>query len=190
VPRAPISSIWPDGLSNWELQLAEEVVDRFLYSRPGMRQEREDLIQDCLEHWLRQRSRFDPSRGASPKTFMRRVLEHRLADVAARQRAAKRGSDERPLSLDRPIREGSPTALGEVLPASGQGEDDLLRAIAVGMAEGRLSPRQRAIARALADGMPKSELARHLHLARSTVYEELARIKAIYRDEGLDEFLP
>jgi RNA polymerase sigma factor (sigma-70 family) len=188
VPRAPISSIWPGGFSDWELDLAADVVRRFLrtHARPDV--EREDLVQDCLEHWLRQRRRYDPSRGASPKTFMRRVLERRLADIADHHTAAKRGSGERALSLDRPFGEG-PTDLGDSLAAPVEDEDALLLRIAIEQAGKRLTARQRAIVEALWSGTPKAELARHLEVARSTLYAELARIESIYRDEGLNAFL-
>ena len=53
----------------------------------------------------------------------------------------------------------------------------------------RLSLGQRRLALGLEAGMSMSEIGRLLDLPRGTLCDELERIRKIFRDEGLEEFL-
>ncbi|MEX2245100.1 MAG: sigma-70 family RNA polymerase sigma factor [Dehalococcoidia bacterium] len=187
MPSAPTTRPWPDdGLSDWEITTAHDAVRRFLSTRRELRDEHDDLVQECLLHWLRRRERYDPRRGASPKTFMKRVLDRKLLDLEDERRAAKRGGGARELSLDAEM-DGSSLNLGDQLADPGDSEERRLLRMALSTAGARLNRRQRAIVRRLPGS--RLEIARGLGITRSTLYEELRRIRDIYRDEGLDAFL-
>ena len=52
-----------------------------------------------------------------------------------------------------------------------------------------LSPRQRELTQALRFGATMAEASRLLGTPRSTLYDELERIRKIFFDEGLQEYL-
>ena len=74
-------------LTSEEIQLVGSIVAGFVSTRPWLLEERDDVVQECLEHWLRQRARYDAGRGASRATFMRRVLGRHLLDLETRRSA-------------------------------------------------------------------------------------------------------
>lgn len=174
-----------DGLAEWQLRVAEGAVRRFLATRPGLAGEREDLVQDVLEHWLRRRGLYDATRGASPQTFMRHLVERHLLDIEGRGTAAKRGGGQRQASLDAPLDEESGETLGDLRADPSSDPDGWLLKSAIRAANGRLRERERRIVEALARGYTKAEVARLLRISRRHLYEDLARIKDIYRDAGL-----
>jgi RNA polymerase sigma-70 factor (ECF subfamily) len=129
---------------------------------------------------------------------MRRVLRAKLLDIERRERAAKRGGYSQPLSLDAPAVPGGTqdtTSLGALLPDDDpeRTPDQLVDRLAlrslIERAVSRLSPRQRRIVQERGSGTTMAELSRLLAVPRPTLYDELERIKAVFRDEGLEEFL-
>ena len=106
-------------LADWEIALVRFLVDDFLSSRtaiPGF--EADDLVQECLLHWWSQRQRYNETRGASKKTFMRRVVKAKLIDIERTMKAGKRGGGHHPLSLDAPLSHepGEERTLGDTVP--------------------------------------------------------------------------
>lgn len=53
--------------------------------------EEDDLLQDCMLHWLRVRGGLDLATVRNPAAFMRRVLENKLRDLARNAHTEKRG---------------------------------------------------------------------------------------------------
>jgi RNA polymerase sigma-70 factor (ECF subfamily) len=177
--------------------LARQVVRDFLASRqPFEVLTLEDLLQECLVHWWSQRRRYRQERGASRATFMRRVLRAKLLDIERGERAAKRGGHAAPLSLDAvpgPAEDG--LTLAELLPdddptgSPEQAAERLALRAHLECALPLLSGRQRRLVEALGSGRSMSEIGRLLRVPRSTLYDELERIKRVFRDEGLEGFL-
>lgn len=193
------SSARPNRLESWELDVAAQVVYLFLASRPFFGSPTvspEDLVQDCLLHWLRQRHRYRLNRGASLQTYMRRVLERFLLDLERKSKAQKRGSGTQPLSLDFTAPEEDEDAnLADLIAdadSAVQPEERLLhreRSQRIRRAVLRLSQRQQLLAAGLAEGKSISEMSQLLGVHRDTLYADLRRIKAIFQDDGLAEFL-
>ncbi len=146
-----------------------------------------DLLQECLHHWWSRRDRYDERRGASRKTFLRIVVGAKLLDLARGWKAENRGAGLRPLSLDTPISpddlEG-PT-LAEMLPAQEDMGSDVAAVADWNKLIARLSDRQRRIIAGVSTGMTKTDLSRQFRISRDTLYEELKRIRQVFRDEGL-----
>jgi len=177
----------PDSFEPWEIALIDAVVWDFLKTRkPSPFLQFEDLVQEVLQHWWTQRGRYRAERGASPRTYLRKLANRKLIDLEREQNAAKRGGGQRPLSLDAPVGDDDASTLGSLLEAGQQPER--LQA-ALNRARAKLSSRQRRIVVALDVTASKSEAARLADVSRDTLYAELASIRDVFRDEGLDEFL-
>lgn len=175
------------------------MVDDFLATRVSFAAlDRDDLVQEGLLHWWRQRFLYSPARGASVETFMRRVLKAKLLDLAERETAAKRGGYSRPLPLDAPI---SGSDRDEPLtPADVLRDEDLendpevaaertARRELVDRALRLLEPRQRLVADGLLSGRTMSEISAMLGVPRPTLYDERDRIEQVFRNEDLQEWL-
>ncbi len=166
-----------------EIELAGAIVASFVSTRPWLREERDDLAQECLEHWLRQRGRYEPTRGASRATFMRRVLDRRLLDIEEKRTAEKRGGGAAAQSLDE--QDATQASVLDSLGSADDTEADALAAVALEDIRARLTPDQLALADALISGWSMSDIARTAKQARSTLYLDLRRIREVFRDEGL-----
>ena len=178
----------PNDFEPWELDLIRSLVLDFLSTRSeSLGFEHDDLVQECSVHWWRRRDEFDTERGASRSTFLRRVVRSKLMDIERAWKAKKRGEGQRPLSLDAPTSpddfEG-PT-LAEVLRARGELGSDVAAALDRQRLTAYLSLRQREIIAGVTAGLTKGELSRRLGVSRDTLWEEMGRIRQVFRDEGL-----
>jgi len=181
-----------DGLPQREVDIIRHVVRDFLSTRqPHPALEQEDLAQECLLHWWLQRPRYTPSRGASLETFLRRVVKAKLLDLERGARAEKRGSGRQADSLDRPLNEEEPDAntLGDTVADAADTEGEATLRVSLEAARSRLSPRQRQLLEGLLEEYPMTHLSQRLGVPRATLYDELERIRRIFRDEGLHQFL-
>ena len=174
-------------LAPWEIELANAIVSGFVATRPWLREERNDLVQDCLEQWLRRRADYDASRGASAKTFMRRVLERHLVDLERARTAEKRGSGDSPVSLYE--EDDAQDRLHDLVANGEDTERAAVWAVAFDRARARLAPEERVILEALLQGHRMTDLPQVTGRARSTLYLELQRVRDAFRDEGLDGFV-
>lgn len=184
----PTFSAEDDGLPAGEIAIVGYVVRDFLSTRsPHPDLEFDDLVQEALLHWWTQRPRYSSQRGASLATFLRRVVKAKLLDIERIIKAQKRGGGRRALSLDQSLDDEDLDAdtLGEVLADSADTDGEATARIALDQALSHLSPRQRQLISGLEAGYSMSQLSRALRLPRTTLYDELNRIKQVFRDEGL-----
>ena len=142
-------------------------------------------------HWWSRRDRYDERRGASRETFLRSVVQAKLRDLARGWRAAKRGSGQRPLSLDAPMSDDDPDGptIGEMLPSQERLEADLAGVLDLRQITSHLSERQREIIAGVTAGMTKTALSTRLDISRDTLHRELKHIQQVFRDEGLADHL-
>jgi RNA polymerase sigma factor (sigma-70 family) len=188
-----------DGLDKWEIAVAKKLVNEFRRrSRILVRDEFDDLVQDCLLHWIGVRRRIAPDPDNPPVGYMAQVLRNKLTDLMREQGTEKRAGDLGMVSLDATV-DGSEDGmtLAESLDASESahsGEDgtthrhhirmDLLRALA------RLTPAQQRLCLMLGEeGLSIKEAAERLRIPRGTLYEEIKRIRQVFADFGLDDYL-
>lgn len=181
-----------EGLQPWEIELAQDVVRGFLAPRaPFPALDFDDLLQECLLHWWTQRERYREERGASRGTYMRRILNAKLVDLTREANASKRGGGRIAHSLDRDAEETEEEglALGDLVPSRVdiEAESSLRIDLRSGMA--LLTKRQRLVVRALAAGWQTTDISRRSGLSRDTLYEELRRIRQVFQDAGLEEYL-
>lgn len=127
---------------------------------------------------------------------MRRVLGAKLRDIEEREIAAKRGGWSRASSLEGLVSaslESGQLTLYDTIPHSAPTPDEetirnSLRAH-IDEVVRRLTPRQQEMTRRLRAGWSMSELSRHLRIPRPTLYDDVGRIRKVFKDEGLDDFL-
>jgi len=187
-----------NGIQQWEIAVAKKLVGEFRRrSRRLEREEFDDLLQDCLTHWVEVRARLTPSADDPPIAYMARVLRNKLTDLIREQGATKRGGDLDTVSLDAAFEDddNAPTladlidgatsgAAGET--TAGDGRDariDIARAMK------NLTPRQRRLCALLGEeGLSIKEAAARLRIPRGTLYEEIKRIRKVFADHGLGDY--
>ena len=172
----------------WEIAVARSVVGRFLAAHPGFQgHEKEDLIQECLIHWFRHRDTYDPKRGAARTTYMGAILERRLAEIMRGELTDLRRVNQTAVSLDEPLGdEPEAKSRGDSIPAP----DEIApteQALDIACAMANLSPAQRALCDLLSQELPMTEIADMLDRSRSTLYDEIKRIRKLFIDAGLDD---
>lgn len=153
----------------------------------------EDLLQECLIHWFFIKDKYRADAGASERTFLNRVTRHRLVDISRVKGAYKRKSNYMSESLDGMNEEKGTNAKKEKALMVEQrvieeiNSADLPDALASAMAG--LTFRQKQICRWLSEGMSLVKAGEKMGIPRTTLQEEVKRIREVFRKEGLDEYL-
>ena len=185
-----------DGLQQWEIAVAKKLVGEFRRrSRRLEREEFDDLLQECLVHWIEVRGRLGPSSDGPPIAYMTRVVRNKLLDMLREQGATKRGGDVETLSLDAALGDDddAPTFTDLIDAASigMAGEDTKDRDVRIDIARAMqtLTPRQRRLCAMLGEeGLSIKEAAARLRIPRGTLYEEIRRIRKVFADHGLGDY--
>ena len=186
-------------LQQWEIAVAKKLVGEFRRrSRRLEREEFDDLLQECLTHWIEVRGRLAPEPDGPPVAYMARVVRNKLTDMIREQGATKRGGDADTVSLDAPVNESddAPT-FADLVDAttsapSGEGHpiDRNDARIDIARALRQLTPRQRRLCALLGEeGLSIKEAAERLRIPRGTLYEEIKRIRKIFAEHGLEGYL-
>jgi RNA polymerase sigma factor (sigma-70 family) len=186
-------------LQQWEIAVAKKLIGEFRRrSRSPEREEFDDLLQECLMHWIevRRKLRADPE--GPPIAYMATVVRNKLTDLFRERDAAKRAGDYDAVSLDAPTGDSddAPT-FADLLDAarsrnasSDHGLDPGDARIDVAKALRNLTPRQRRLCELLGEeGLSIKEAAEKLRIPRGTLYEEINRIRKIFADQGLGDYL-
>ena len=184
-------------LAQWEIAVAKKVVGKLRrQSRSLGREDFDDLMQECLAHWIVARRKLDPDPGGPPIAYMTRVIHNKLLDLAREREAEKRHGDLETISLDQPVGESEDApSLAQVLDVGFESEadrDDALDArdarIDLARALGKLTDAQLRLCQLLGEeGPPIKEASERLRIPRGTLYEEIKRIRKVFADHGLDD---
>ena len=176
-----------------EVAVAKHLVKEFRETRSCLRRDdAEDLLQECLIHWLSIRDGYDPARGASHNTFMGRVVRNKLRDFIREREADKRKLTYTAVSLSQPSADDEDSAISEVKLADERPSGYSQVSLRMDLTEAlrKLTPKQRKLCHLLKDdGLNIKEVSQCLDTPRSTIYDELKRIRKIFLKEGLDEYL-
>lgn len=187
------------GLQKWEIAVTKKLVGEFRRrSRRLAREEFDDLVQDCLAHWIVVRRKLAPDPDTPPVAYMAQVIRNKLTDLMREQSAGKRAGELDALSLDAAV-DGSEDGmtLAEVLagseaaqPTDEGGVDRHHARIDLARAMERLTPVQRRLCQMLGEeGLSIKEAAERLRIPRGTIYEEIKRIRKVFADQGLGDYL-
>ena len=188
-----------EGLQRWEIAVTKKLVGEYRRrSRSLAREEFDDLMQECLAHWIAVRRKLPPDPDAPPVAYMAQVIRNRLTDLIREQAADKRAGEQDALSLDAAL-DGSEDGmtLAELLADSESAQpvdpgavDHHHVRIDIGRALGRLTPVQRQLCQMLGEeGLTIKEAAERLRIPRGTLYEEIKRIRKVFADQGLGDYL-
>ena len=188
-----------EGLQRWEIAVTKKLVGEYRRrSRSLAREKFDDLMQECLAHWIVVRRKLPPDPDAPPVAYMAQVIRNKLTDLIREQAADKRSGEQDALSLDA-SHDGSEdgVTLAELLAdnESAQADDpgavDRRHArIDIGRVLERLTPGQRQLCRMLGEeGLSIKEAAERLRIPRGTLYEEIKRIRKVFADQGLGDYL-
>jgi RNA polymerase sigma factor (sigma-70 family) len=171
----------------------KRVVDAFLRTHPPIPGfDRDDLYQEGRLAWLLAEDTYRLDGGASRATYIGRCVTNHLRDLARRAAAQRRGGGRRTISLDVPVTEdGDPLIdlLADSSPTPPEEVESSNLASRLTALRERLGVRQRAVFDGLSREQPIAGLARDLGVSRDTLYEDLRRIRAVARDEGLEDDL-
>jgi RNA polymerase sigma-70 factor (ECF subfamily) len=187
------------GLANWEIATAKKLVSEYRRKHRILeREEFEDLMQECLAHWIVARRRIPPEPDPRPPvSYMAQVLRNTLTDMVREMTADKRAGDPGALSLDASL-DGTEDGitLGEVLAdeqadPAGSGDVDSRHArIDLSRVMALLTPAQQRLCQLLGEeGLSIKEAAERLRIPRGTLYEEIKRIRRIFDQQGLGNYL-
>ena len=188
-----------EGLQRWEIAVTKKLVGEFRRrSRSLEREEFDDLMQECLAHWIVVRRKLAPDPDAPPVGYMAQVLRNKLTDLIREREADKRAGEKEALSLDAAL-DGSDDGLtlADLLAEEESAQQDEAGAvdrhharIDIGRALARLTPVQRQLCRMLGEeGLTVKEAAERLRIPRGTLYEEIKRIRRVFADQGLGDYL-
>lgn len=172
---------------NWEIKVAKDLIRKLQKRHKRLkREDLDDLLQECLIHWLEIRDSYKPSREVSRKTFMAHVIWNKLNNIFKAQSRDKRKALFHTVPIDA-LPEGKFPGLvsissKEILQSAL--ESDLSKAYQ------KLTPKQREICRLIGEeGVSPTEAGRRLKIDRSTAYRELGRIRKIFTKAGLKAYL-
>jgi RNA polymerase sigma-70 factor (ECF subfamily) len=179
---------------SWELAIAKRLVNDYRKEWKCLEREGfDDLLQECLMHWLEVRDGFDSGRDASKQTFMARVIRNKLGNIIEKATAEKRKTIYESISLDAPLSddEGELTLKDRIVDTksdSPRTEADLKADIS--KAYQKLTAQQQKLCRLLGEeGLSVTEASREMKRHRRHLYREIARIRDIFEKEGLKDYL-
>ena len=176
----------------WEVAIAKKLSSEFLAQHSWLKVlYLDDLVQECLVQWYLARHTYQQGQGASPQTYMAKVVRHRLHNILEEHLAEKRRADRSAMSLETPVGEGEEErTLKEVIPAAEESIEhaaslrlDLERALE------KLTPLQRKLCTLLWQGYGVTEISAILNKPRPTIYDEMKRIRKVFTGVGLEEYL-
>ena len=184
---------YEDVFEDWEVAVAKNLIDDFRQMQPCLRREGfEDLLQECLTRWFFVRNDYDPVREASPQTFMGRVVRNKLTDIIREQRADKRKVNHLTVSLDEPSGDNDDSCALEDTIADKNPEFCVQVDLKIDLPTvlDKLTLKQKELCHLLGEaGLNIKQVSDHLGTPRSTIYDEIERIRKIFQKEGLQKYL-
>ena len=189
----------PEAVDEYAVQLikykAKQLVGRVGFTES----DREDLEQEMLLDLLRRLPKYNPKR-AQRNTFIARVVEHKIATIIESQKAGMRDYRLCRCSLNDRFEdeEGGSVERMETI-----NQEDYLRrtgkfarpawelrdlSLDVQKAIEKLPPELRELCERL-DTDTVTEISRDTGIPRGTIYESIKKLRAIFEDAGLKDYL-
>jgi len=183
----------------WELAITRKLIGEFRARWRSLEQDEfEELMQECLVHWLSVRRELDPTRGAVRSAFMATVVRNKLMDLVRERESGKRKATYNSVSLDELLgdEKDSLTLLDIVDEARLHDGDDYAGALGnearadIFKAMKRLTPLQQRLCKLLGcEGLSVQDVSRKLGIPRATIYDHLKRIRKSFAELGLQYYL-
>jgi RNA polymerase sigma factor (sigma-70 family) len=182
-----VGLFYGDLFADWEIAIAKSLIRKFQESYPWIKGlDFDDLLQECLFHWYLHRGSYRQGKGASAKTYMAKVLKNQLQLMLREQQADKRKIIHEAISLEVPVGEGE-TTLADLIADNQSPADDSIR-LDVEAIVRTLTPLQREVCNLLAQEYSVKKVAELLGKPRSTIRDEIKRIREIFSQRGLKDY--
>jgi RNA polymerase sigma-70 factor (ECF subfamily) len=185
---------------SWEIAIAKKSVNQFREKYTYLKRvEFNDLLQEVLIHWYLNKDKYDSNRDASINTFMAKIVENKLTDILREVKTDKRTLNYQTISLDQPLDDDENcSTLSDLV-----SEDDILSRsntlspflkiqlkVDLSRALLKLNSRQKKICNLiLSEDLNVSELSLCLNTPRTTIFDEIKRIRKIFEKEQLKDYL-
>ncbi|MDY6903826.1 MAG: sigma-70 family RNA polymerase sigma factor [Thermodesulfobacteriota bacterium] len=191
-----------EGIDKYAVQLIKYKA-RQLVGRVGFTEsDRDDLEQELMLDLLRRLPKFNPAR-AQRNTFIARVVEHKIATIIESKKAGMRDYRLCRCSLNEKFETGNyeNSFCVERIETIDQEEyfrrtgklsrpTDELRALTIDVhkAVEQLPPELRRLCKRL-ETETVTEISRDTGIPRGTIYESIKKLRAIFEDAGLRDYL-
>jgi RNA polymerase sigma factor (sigma-70 family) len=179
--------------SDWEIAVAKNLIIEFRETQPCLQRKGfDDLLQECLTHWFFVRTGYDSGREASQQTYMGRVLRNKLTDIVREQETDKRKISHLAISLDGPLGDHDDSDALEDSIADTQPAPYLKIELKIDLSKvlQKLSGKQQKLCHLLGpSGLSIKEASEYLNTPRTTIYDEIKRIRKIFVKGGLEEYI-
>ncbi len=175
-----------------EVALVKALVREFCgRGRTFQNDEFDDLVQECLMHWNGVCHTYRPDGLASKRGYMRVVIRNQLNTLTEARTAAKRKTLDEAVSLDVPAweSEDAPTLADTVESRRGPTPREQDLAIDISVVLESLTQRQTQICQMKIEGSTILQNGESLGMHRSSVYDEIRRIREIFTNADLEEYL-
>lgn len=179
---------------SWELAVAKRLVSDYRKEWKCLEREGfDDLLQECLMHWLDVRDGYDAGRDASKQTFMAKVIKNKLSNIVEKATAEKRRTIYESVSLDESLNddENAPT-LKDKIPDTKDTSPHTNIELKIGLSKAyqKLTPQQKKLCELLGEeGLSVTEASKEMKKHRRHLYREIARIREVFEKEGLKDYL-
>ncbi|NLO91322.1 MAG: sigma-70 family RNA polymerase sigma factor [Elusimicrobia bacterium] len=138
----------------------------------------EDLVQECLLHWLTVRQSYNPDKGVLLASYLHRVITNKLFSMVRLLHRAKRQGLNFPVSLEDELAVYAQDAYGRA-----ELRIDFESALK------DMSARQRRLCKLLGEeGLTIAQAGKRLKTPRTTLYTDLAQIKSIFRRGSFESY--
>ena len=188
-----------EGIEPYAVRLIRYKARRLIGQAGFTPSDREDLEQEMVLDLLRRLPKYNPER-AKLNTFIARVVEHRIASLIEAQKAGIRDYRRWACSLNERFEDDDGRSVERV--DTIDQEDYLLRtgaqsrpteelsslAIDVATVIDALPPELRELCRRL-KAETVSEISRDTGVPRGTIYESIKKLREIFEDAGLRDYL-
>lgn len=177
-------------IKSWEVAVAKNQVHQYRLKWTILQAEGfEDLVQECLIYWVQERSKYDPDKGASEKTFMFEVITNYLSYKKRKCSAEKRKAFYEAVSLDEKFDEENNSSSEKSKYEPSTFIDPSIGVDISGVLE-KLSPHQKQICSLIqSEGLSFHEISKKINKHHSFVYREADRIRQLFEKQGLRAYL-
>lgn len=189
------------GFTQWEVNLArgkaKGLLNRYGFTETDLPDIEQELLLEI--HLKRNAASNWSKRTATDRTILSRILDNRIRKIIEAASAQKRNTSITD-SLETPV--GRTHDGEEIIMADLLGEDRIVRhsrvpsarhphdlRIDLSLKTARLSSLQLRLKVLLMEGRSIAEAAKILGLPRTTLHHEVARLRELFRREGLDAYL-
>lgn len=180
----------------WEIAVAKKLINDFKKQWKCLElDDFDDLLQECLTQWFLAKDKYNPDAEASKKTFMARVVKNKLFDIVKNHERLCRKETKNTDSLDKPLsdEEDAPTLLDLLSEDKEYASNFRIHTelkIDLSRSFKKLTPKQQELCRLLGEeGLSIKEASKILQTPRGTIYEEIKRIKTVFQNENLHDYL-